>query len=152
SALDVDAANRRGAYAQANLRAFGNGRVTAAVRHPHQPFGLVDEIGEFRARTFKAGGVDVGDVVRDHLQVLLLGAHARRRDRQRSHFDFLRYRYEPGRPARFKIDFPDQIAMRVISWNAATALSRIASTVCSERCAAITDSTTFIGAAAPSTP
>jgi hypothetical protein len=31
-------------------------------------------------------------------------------------------------------------------------LSRIARTVCSERCAAITDSTNFIGAAAPSTP
>jgi hypothetical protein len=96
-ALNVDAADRGGANAEADLRPFGNGRVTAAVRDPHQTLCLIDEVREFRPRALEASGVDVGDIVRDHLQVLLLGAHARRRDRQRSHFNILCFRSEPAR-------------------------------------------------------
>ena len=48
-------------------------------------FGLIDEVGELGARALESGGVDIGDVVGDHFEILFLGVHARGRDRKRSH-------------------------------------------------------------------
>ena len=41
--LNVQAADRRGAHAQPELRAFGNGGVAPAVGHAHQPFRLIHQ-------------------------------------------------------------------------------------------------------------
>ena len=97
-ALDIDGTDGGGAHAKADLRAFRHGGARPAAGDALQAFVLIDEIGEFGARALEAGGVDVRDIVRDHLDVLFLGAHARRRDRQRSHAEnsFL---LEPGQPS-----------------------------------------------------
>ncbi len=89
-ALDVQLANGGGAHAEADLRAFWNGRVASPVRHALHSLGFVEQIGELRTRALVAGRVDVRDVVSDRFYVRLLGVHARGRNGERSHALLLR--------------------------------------------------------------
>ena len=59
--------------------------LAAPVRHAGRALDLIEQIGELAARPLVGGGVDVRDVVRDHIDVQLLGIHARRGDGQGSH-------------------------------------------------------------------
>jgi hypothetical protein len=79
-ALGVEIADGGEPRSQAQLGAFRNGVLAAANGHAMDALDLIQEIGELGPRPLEAGGIDVGDVVGDDLDVQLLGRHARRRD------------------------------------------------------------------------
>ena len=76
----MQVADGGGAHAEADLGAFGNGLLAAAVGRAGGALGLIEQVRELGPRALEARGVDVGDVVGDHLDVGLLGVHSRRGD------------------------------------------------------------------------
>ncbi|MNL77018.1 hypothetical protein D3C87_2030910 [compost metagenome] len=76
----MQVADRRGAHAEAERGAFRDRAVAAAVGHAARALRLVEQIGEFGPGALERRRVDVRDVVRDDLDVELLGAHAGRGD------------------------------------------------------------------------
>ena len=134
SALDMEVADGRQFHAEAELGAFRHTALGGPVRNALRTLRLVEQVRELGASPLETGRVDVRDVVRDDFDVRRLCVHAEWRAIVRA------------------LIIRPQIDMRLISWNAATALSRTASAVCSDSCADITASTTDWVVALPWSP
>jgi hypothetical protein len=84
-ALFGDAVDRRGFDAQADLNARGHdGAGIRGIGAGAQQV-LVEQVLKLRPLALEPGRVHVGDVVRDDLDIHLLGQHARCGDAKRTH-------------------------------------------------------------------
>jgi hypothetical protein len=75
-ALGHDARRRAGFHARADLEAGGQDRSLVRRGGPGPAQGLVEQVLELGPLALVAGGAQVGDVVRDDLDVEFLGHHA----------------------------------------------------------------------------
>ena len=95
------------ADAEAEPRPFRHRVLAGAIRDALHALDLVEQVGEFGARALEGRRIDVRDVVRDHLDVELLRAHAGRGDGQGSHC-----KTSDRHPADFLVGLHDLVADR----------------------------------------
>ncbi len=72
-------------HAKAEMGTLWQHRPVGGGGRALHPVGLVEQVGELRPRPLETGRVDVGDVVGDHVQILLLGVHAGGGDSECAH-------------------------------------------------------------------
>ena len=77
--LHVQLSHRSRSDAQAQIGAFRYRGFAGAVRNTLHAIDLIEQIGEFGARTLVRCRVDICDVVRDDFDIGLLRVHAGRR-------------------------------------------------------------------------
>ena len=83
--LHMQIADCNGPDAKTDRVAFRNDRFVVGGGSSCGALRLIEKVGEFGARAFETGRVDIGDVVGNDFNVGLLRGHSRRGNRKGSH-------------------------------------------------------------------
>ena len=130
--LQMNVADRGKPRAQPQLCTFRNSTGSAGIRDAVGAFNLIQKIRELGARALEARRIDIRNIVGNDFNIGLLGCHAGCCDREGAHVLFL------------------QICILLISRNALTILSRMASAACNDCSACIVAMTACCAEALPS--